>query len=669
MYTSKFRLCRILFTAGFIWLMTVLTLFHYWELIMEHQIKLTKFSKNPTDDNLVSQDFHTEKLIQTTASNKEAEKISTREATTWKKFTIMTDKRTRRPHKSRKTTTESTTTTTTTTSSSTSTTLSTTQATTRKKRAYERVITPVPDAIYTLLNLPKNVGEGGAIVRIQDPPPEIKQKIDAGWSRHEFNEFLSDLISVNRSVPDPRSEYCKQKGLYLENLPMTSVIIIFHNEAWSTLLRTVHSVLNRSPPHLIKEIILVDDYSNMLHLKEALEDYMSDFSKVKIVRMPKRVGLIKARIAGTEAATAETLTFLDSHVECAEGWLEPLLDRIARNKTKVVCPVIDVIDDDSLAFSYQDASGLQVGGFDWEMTFDWHMVSERERKRKQNPWEPTFSPTMAGGLFSIDKEFFIKLGLYDDGFDIWGGENLELSFKTWMCGGTLEIIPCSHVGHIFRKKSPYKWRPGVDVLKINTIRLVEVWLDDYAKFYYVRRGADKGNFGDISSRVELRKNLNCKSFKWYLENVYPEQIVPDNLGEGYIKNIGLDNSPCLDAPIIDSQMKTQVAFYGCHNMGGNQFFEFSRDHEIKRKERCLDYSKDTNELAFVPCHKSKGNQYWSYIIDTKQFYHKQSNRCLSLERQSYTYLPSMVHCDEKSKNQQWEFQYVYPEKFNKKTTN
>lgn len=40
------------------------------------------------------------------------------------------------------------------------------------------------------------------------------------------------------------------------------MVIAFYNEAWSTLLRTVHSVLETSPDILLKEIVLVDDYSD-----------------------------------------------------------------------------------------------------------------------------------------------------------------------------------------------------------------------------------------------------------------------------------------------------------------------------------------------------------------------------------------------------------------------
>uniref|UniRef100_A0A1B0FBW2 Ricin B lectin domain-containing protein n=1 Tax=Glossina morsitans morsitans TaxID=37546 RepID=A0A1B0FBW2_GLOMM len=264
------------------------------------------------------------------------------------------------------------------------------------------------------------------------------------------------------------------------------------------------------------------------------------------------------------------------------------------------------------------------------------------QKIDYNSAEPVFSPTMAGGLFSIDRKFFEKLGTYDSGFDIWGGENLELSFKTWMCGGTLEIVPCSHVGHIFRKRSPYKWRSGVNVLKKNSVRLAEVWLDDYAKYYYERIGNDKGEYGDVSARKELRQRLNCKSFKWYLDNIYPELFIPsESVAYGEIRNLGAGGRTCLDSPSRRKDLKKPVGLYPCHKQGGNQianietdmcldsaakpddlqgavdpykchgqggnqYWMLSKTGEIRRDEACLDYAG--HDVILYPCHGSKGNQ-------------------------------------------------------------
>ena len=69
-----------------------------------------------------------------------------------------------------------------------------------------------------------------------------------------YGEFV--LISLSLSV------YRCHSKTYDYDLPAASIIICFHNEALSALLRTVHTVLQRSPSHLIHEIILINDASD-----------------------------------------------------------------------------------------------------------------------------------------------------------------------------------------------------------------------------------------------------------------------------------------------------------------------------------------------------------------------------------------------------------------------
>lgn len=58
------------------------------------------------------------------------------------------------------------------------------------------------------------------------------------------------------------------------------------------------------------------------------------------------------------------------------------------------------------------------------------LIPQREYKRRNNEEsKPLRSPTIPGGIFSIDKNYFIELGTYDEDMRFWGGDNLELSFK------------------------------------------------------------------------------------------------------------------------------------------------------------------------------------------------------------------------------------------------
>ncbi|CAO1361295.1 unnamed protein product [Diamesa hyperborea] len=464
------------------------------------------------------------------------------------------------------------------------------------------------------------------------------------YIRNRFNQQASDSISSNRDIPDTRNPMCKKRK-WETDLPSTSVIITFHNEARSTLLRTIVSVLNRSPEHLIKEIILVDDYSD--HPEDGLE--LAKINKVRILRNEKREGLVRSRVRGAEIATANILTFLDSHCECNENWLEPLLERVVEDETRVVCPVIDVISMDT--FQYIGASADLRGGFDWNLVFKWEYLSPTERQQRQkDPTSPIRTPMIAGGLFVINKAYFEKLGRYDMKMDVWGGENLEISFRVWQCGGSLEIIPCSRVGHVFRKRHPYTFPGGSgNVFARNTRRAAEVWMEDYKQYYYASVPLAKNiPFGNIDDRLALKVNLQCKPFKWYLENVYPELVVPETQAKGSIRQ----GPYCIDT--LGHLVDGTCGLYQCHETGGNQEWIFTKKGQIKHIDLCLTLVNFTRGSMVVMkyCDESE-NQLWS-MRDGGLLQHTKLNVCLD-SRTVQDHGITAERCNSALDTQQWKF--------------
>ncbi|KAM4595530.1 N-acetylgalactosaminyltransferase 7 isoform 2-T2 [Fundulus diaphanus] len=494
--------------------------------------------------------------------------------------------------------------------------------------------------------------------------PEYKDSVQASIKEFGFNMVASDMISLDRTISDIRHEECKYWH-YDDRLLTSSVIIVFHNEGWSTLMRTVHSVIKRTPRRYLAEIVLIDDFSNKVHLKERLEEYIKQWNGlVKLFRNDKREGLIQARSIGAKkATTGQVLIYLDAHCEVGINWYAPLVGPISKDRTVCTVPLIDYIDGNEYTMEPQqggDEDGLARGAWDWSLLWKRVPLSQKEKAKRKYTTEPYRSPAMAGGLFAIERDFFFELGLYDPGLQIWGGENFEISYKIWQCGGQLLFVPCSRVGHIYRLQgwqgNPPPAHVGSSPTLKNYVRVVEVWWDDYKDYFYASRPETLTlAYGDISELKRFREEHRCKSFKWFMEEIaydipvhYP--LPPKNVEWGEIR--GFETSYCIDS--MGHTNGGNVEIGPCHRMGGNQLFRINEANQLMQYDQCLTRGENS-AVIITHCERNQHTE-WNYFKDLHRFTHVPTGKCL--DRSDLLHKVFISDCDVSKSTQKWEMNNI-----------
>eukprot|EP00039_Didymoeca_costata_P005251 m.79936 g.79936 ORF g.79936 m.79936 type:complete len:274 (-) comp12734_c0_seq3:753-1574(-) len=256
---------------------------------------------------------------------------------------------------------------------------------------------------------------------------------------------------------------------------------------------------------------------------------------------------------------------------------------------------------------------------------------------------------MAGGLFSVHRNYFFHVGAFDEQMEHWGGENIEIGFRVWQCGGSIELIPCSRVAHVFGGMGGGCGWPGAPPSTKNKWRAILVWMDEYADV--MRQFLPQpASIGDLTDMKNLRKNLNCKSFQWFLDNVYPEcwiNVIKNPVHQGLLLNqaTGLclnprshqveqcreeseakqhghwiyvstrdelvlsDADTCLEAP---TWQEADLALYGCHGKKGNQEWIYQDNKMMKHGSACLGVTGQ-NKAMVVPCREDDPKQVWHFL--------------------------------------------------------
>lgn len=284
--------------------------------------------------------------------------------------------------------------------------------------------------------------------------------------------------------------------------PRVSIILPCKNEG-DNVRNTLDSIL-LTKTNVSYEIIVVDDASQD-GCVEKIKNNVS-YKEVKFFST-QGLGSAKARNFGAEQAKGQYLVFCDAHVFVEAYWLDKLLKGFNSPEVGAVCPAIAPHDNpDAVGYGQKMNEKVEAK---WILT---------------NPQKITSVPLVPGGCVAFRREVFNEIGGFNKGFRVWGLEDLEISFRTWLMGYSCVVNPEVKILHVFRPAHPY--RVTMDDVNFNLLymalvhfkgeRIAKVldMVKSYPHFSYVLVSAI---FSDAWQQRKHYLEVRKHDDDWYME--------------------------------------------------------------------------------------------------------------------------------------------------------
>ncbi len=221
-----------------------------------------------------------------------------------------------------------------------------------------------------------------------------------------------------------------------------SIILPCRNEG-KLIVDTIYSII-ANKTNIPYEVIVIDDGSIDECCDSLRTDlrHTCDYYNVKIVTNHKPLGACKARNVGVINSKSEYICFCDAHTFFELNWLDKIMDCLLDNNDAIVTAGI------------ADSTNPDMCGYG--ATLNMNEIKDHFRPLwLSKPNKITEVPFSLGGCMAMCKQLFNNIGGFDEGFQTFGNEDVELSIRAWLFGYRILATPLTKINHIFRTKNPY----------------------------------------------------------------------------------------------------------------------------------------------------------------------------------------------------------------------